>query len=102
MSQYHKHKFWIHDPINITPKLISYIIGLPATGYSMPTMSNNYSLLKELTERKASKKSKVVMINQIHNLVVKWKNIIVSVFLKNLGHPSNVKQEMLEEIKNIA
>lgn len=64
--------------------------------------SRKYSVLEELTRRKASKNSKGVMINQIHNLVVEWTSIVVFIFLKNLEWPFNVKQKMLEAIKNVA
>ena len=41
------------------------------------------------------------MINYITNMIVKWMAIIVSICLTNFGWHFNVKQEMIEAIKNI-
>ena len=52
---------------------------------------NNSPLVEELTGSKDGKNSKGVMINQIHNLSMKWKTILVSICLKILGWLSDIK-----------
>lgn len=50
--------------------------------------------------RKDSKNSKGIMIIQIHNLSMKWTSIIVSKYFKLSNQPFDIKQEMLDSIKN--
>lgn len=101
VSQYHNEKLWIPEPVDITIDLIAHITGLPTIVDPIPVSSKNLLLLKEPTGSWANKNSKGIMINHIANMEMKYKVAIVSIFLTNSSWPSDVKQEMLEEIKNI-
>lgn len=91
VNRYHIGKFWLHELVDVTPVLISYITGLPANGDLFLISTKNPTLLEELIGSKASKNSKGVMINDITNMEVKWTTIIVSICLTNFGWPFDVK-----------
>lgn len=62
----------------------------------------NPALLEELIGSQASKNYKGIMINHITNMTIKWTTIIVPIYLMNSSKTFDVKQDMLEMIKNIA
>ena len=55
VSHYHRGKFWLPEPINITLELIYLITGLPTNGYLVLISRKNPTLLEELIRYKARK-----------------------------------------------
>ena len=65
VSLHHARKLWLHEPIEITIDLISYIIVLSITDDVVPMGSKNSSLIKEFTRNKVGENSKGIVIIQI-------------------------------------
>lgn len=100
VSGYHKGNLCLPDLVEITPKLISSVIGLLSRGDPVPVSSNNPASLEDLTSNQATKNYKGVMIIHIINMIVKWASINFSIYLMNSSQSFNVKKVMLEEASN--
>ena len=92
VSLYHNDFFWLLEPVAMTTDILAYNIGLPTRGDPVPVSSKGLTLLEELIESPPIKNSKVIMINHITNMEVKWTIIIVSIFLTNYSWPFNIKK----------
>ena len=100
---YNDGKIWLDQPIAITRKLINFIIGLLLNREPIPVGSKNPSLLEKFTRSaQKGKNSKGLQINSIESLLVKWMALIISICLTIYGRLSDIKLNMLEDIKGVA
>lgn len=100
---YHDSKIWLNKPIEITPKLINFIIGLPVKGYTIQARVKNMDLVEKfIGSSNKGKISKGLQINSIDMMMITWGALTVSICLTSLSIPSDVKLNMLESIDNIA
>lgn len=99
---YHDGKIWLDELIEITPKLINFITGIPIKGDLVPIVVKNMALVEKFTGSSSKgKNSKGLQINSIEIPIVKWVTLIVSIYLTSLGPLSDIKLDMLEAIGNI-
>lgn len=82
VSRYHDGKIWIDDPIEITPKLINFITGLPVKGELVQFDVKNMALVKNITcSSSKGKNYEGLQTSSIEMLTIKWVALIVSIFL---------------------
>jgi hypothetical protein len=102
VSYYHDGKFWLDEPIKITPKLINFVTRFPIKGNPVPFGTKSMDLVNKFTgSNRKGKKSKILQINSIEMMTIKWTTLIVSIFLIASGRPLGIKIDMLEAIENI-
>lgn len=81
--------------------LINFITKLPRHGEPVLIGFKNTYLVQDFTTSQQGTHSKGILIIQIKEPLIKWTNIIISIFLTNVSQSSEIKQEILEVVKHI-